>query len=128
MVSSPPLKGCERPAAAGSPQDPDKTRVDRRTDCSSSRSQCNGMEKNDLPSPQREAAFFFGLFLRGHDLDELRQDIDVPQAVLAKWVRQQAHETEDFRETARRIYEFRKQVLAIFNFLVSSEATNVHKM
>ena len=28
--------------------------------------------------PQREAAFFYGLFLRGHSADQLRRDISVP--------------------------------------------------
>ena len=28
--------------------------------------------------PQREAAFFYGLFLRGHSAEELRRDIEVP--------------------------------------------------
>lgn len=85
-------------------------------------------EIKDFPSPQREAAFFFGLFLRGHSADRLRQDIDVPQAVFAKWLRTHEHMEPGFRETARRVYEFRKQVLAIFNFLVSAEGTHLHKM
>ena len=38
---------------------------------------------NDFEFPQREAAFFYGLFLRGHSADELRRDIEVPPAVLA---------------------------------------------
>ncbi|MGA7189372.1 MAG: hypothetical protein WBY66_12810, partial [Candidatus Acidiferrales bacterium] len=33
--------------------------------------------------PQREAAFFYGLFLRGHSAEELRRDIQVPATVLA---------------------------------------------
>ena len=40
----------------------------------------------DPLAPQREAAFFYGLFLRGHDVDTLRQDIDVPRAMLDKWL------------------------------------------
>ena len=39
----------------------------------------------DLAFPQREAAFFYGLFLRGHSPEQLRRDIEVPAAVLAKW-------------------------------------------
>ena len=39
----------------------------------------------ELDFPQREAAFFYGLFLRGHSADELRRDIQVPAGVLAKW-------------------------------------------
>ena len=42
-------------------------------------------EVSDLAFPQREAAFFYGLFLRGHSADELRRDIEVPPAVVAKW-------------------------------------------
>jgi hypothetical protein len=86
------------------------------------------MEQKDFPSPQREAAFFFGLFLRGHSADELRQDIDVPQEVLARWMKTRDDADPGFREAARRVYEFRKQVLAIFNFLVSSESINQQKM
>lgn len=86
------------------------------------------MDHHDYPPPQREAAFFFGLFLRGHSAEELRQDIDVPQEVLAKWQRAREEADPGFPETTRRAYEFRKQVLAIFNFLVSSENNNHHKM
>ncbi len=89
----------------------------------------SGMTDNgDLPSPQREAAFFFGLFLRGHSADALRQDIDVPQEILARWHRTHDETEPGFRDTARRVYEFRKQVLAIFNFLVSVENSNPHMM
>src|SRR5712692_2767434 len=42
----------------------------------------------DLDVPQREAAFFYGLFLRGHSPEQLRRDIEVPPAVLAKWHRE----------------------------------------
>ena len=34
----------------------------------------------DFAFPQREAAFFYGLFLRGHSPEQLRRDIEVPQA------------------------------------------------
>ena len=34
---------------------------------------------HDLDFPQREAAFFYGLFLRGHSADKLRRDIEVPR-------------------------------------------------
>ena len=85
-------------------------------------------DKNELPPPQREAAFFFGLFLRGHSIEALRQDIDVPREVAAKWLRSREELDPGFPATTRRILEFRKQVLAIFNFLVSSETANQHKM
>ena len=74
----------------------------------------------DPLAPQREAAFFYGLFLRGHDVDTLRQDIDVPRAMLDKWLK--AHDFEvSFRENLRRVYVYRKQVLAIFDGLISNE-------
>jgi len=74
----------------------------------------------DALAPQREAAFFYGLFLRGHDVDTLRQDIDVPRAMLDKWLT--AHDFEvSFRENLRRVYSYRKQVLAIFDGLISNE-------
>ena len=41
----------------------------------------------DPLAPQREAAFFYGLFLRGHRVEDLRQDIDVPRNMLEKWLR-----------------------------------------
>ncbi len=87
-----------------------------------------GMNNNDYPPPQREAAFFYGLFLRGHSADELRQDIDVPQDVAARWNRIREEADPGFPETTRRAYEFRKQVLAIFDFLVSTESNHRHKM
>ncbi|HVN05331.1 MAG TPA: hypothetical protein VMT86_12980 [Bryobacteraceae bacterium] len=71
-------------------------------------------------APQREAAFFYGLFLRGHPIDALRQDIDVPRTLLDKWMK--AHDFEaGFRQDLRRVYTYRKQVLAIFDGLVLNE-------
>ena len=73
---------------------------------------------NDFEFPQREAAFFYGLFLRGHSADELRRDIEVPPSVLAKWHRE-AQSEPDRQAQFIRILEFRKHVLAIFESLVS---------
>lgn len=74
----------------------------------------------DPLSPQREAAFFYGLFLRGHPVEALRQDIDVPRPLLDKWMR--AHDFEPpFRDSLQRVYTYRKQVLAIFDGLVLNE-------
>jgi len=74
----------------------------------------------DPLAPQREAAFFYGLFLRGHDIETLRQDIDVPRSMIDKWLK--AHDFEaPFRENLKRVYSYRKQVLAIFDGLVSNE-------
>ena len=77
-------------------------------------------DEYDPLAPQREAAFFYGLFLRGHSVDALRQDIDVPRTLLDKWMR--AHDFEaTFRENLQRVYTYRKQVLAIFDGLVLNE-------
>jgi hypothetical protein len=78
----------------------------------------------DPLAPQREAAFFYGLFLRGHSLDSLRQDIDVPRGVAEKWVRAKDF-TGPFRSDLDRVYQYRKRVLAIFEGLVSSEQTHL---
>lgn len=67
--------------------------------------------------PQREAAFFYGLFLRGHSAEQLRRDIEVPPAVLAKWHRDAEREPE-LRDIFSRMVEYRRHVLAIFDSLV----------
>jgi hypothetical protein len=74
----------------------------------------------DPLAPQREAAFFYGLFLRGHDPERLRQDIDVPRSMLDKWLKARDFEPL-FRESLQRVYTYRKQVLAIFDGLISNE-------
>lgn len=63
---------------------------------------------------------FYGLFLRGHPAEALRRDIDVPRDMLRKWMRAPGFEAS-FRQNLRRIYRYRKQVLAIFDELVGSE-------
>ena len=78
----------------------------------------------DPLAPQREAAFFYGLFLRGHSVEALRQDIDVPRTLLDKWLKAPDFETS-FRENLRRIYAYRKQVLAIFDGLVLNEQNHL---
>jgi hypothetical protein len=77
----------------------------------------------DLEYPQREAAFFYGLFLRGHSAEKLRQDIEVPPAVLAKW-HQEAEREPQLRDVFSRMLEYRRHVLAIFDALVGSEVQN----
>ena len=74
----------------------------------------------DPLAPQREAAFFYGLFLRGHRVEDLRQDIDVPRNMLDKWLRAPDFEMT-FRESLQKVYSYRKQVLAIFDGLVLNE-------
>ncbi len=78
----------------------------------------------DSLAPQREAAFFYGLFLRGHSVEALRQDIDVPISLLDKWMKAQDFENS-FRENLQRVYSYRKQVLAIFNGLVLNEQNHL---
>ena len=63
---------------------------------------------------------FYGLFLRGHSVEALREDIDVPRALVEKWLRTRRYEPE-LRDTMRRVYVYRKQVLAIFDELVTHE-------
>jgi hypothetical protein len=77
----------------------------------------------DLEFPQREAAFFYGLFLRGHSAEQLRRDIQVPAAVLAKWHREAEREPE-LRDVFSRMVEYRRHVLAIFDTLIGSELQN----
>jgi hypothetical protein len=77
-------------------------------------------EDFDPLAPQREAAMFYGLFLRGHSADTLRRDIDVPRPLLEKWLSPHRYEN-GFRDSLRRVYQYRKQVLAIFDELVLNE-------
>jgi len=74
----------------------------------------------DFQFPQREAAFFYGLFLRGHSAEELRRDIAVPAAVLAKWDKETARQPQ-LRSVLERVVEYRRHVLAIFENLVLTD-------
>jgi hypothetical protein len=75
----------------------------------------------DFEFPQREAAFFYGLFLRGHSAEQLRRDIEVPAAVLAKW-HKDAEREPHLRDVFARMVEYRRHVLAIFDTLIGSES------
>ena len=70
-------------------------------------------EDRDFNFPQREAAFFYGLFLRGHS---------IPAEVVKKWNRERNMEPEQ-RLFLNRILEYRRSVLAIFDSLVGCEAS-----
>ena len=83
-----------------------------------------GIEDFDPLASQREAAMFYGLFLRGHSVDALRRDIDVPKPLIDKWMKAPRYES-NFRDNLRRVYSYRKQVLAIFDELVHSEKSRV---
>jgi hypothetical protein len=78
----------------------------------------------DPLAPQREAAIFYGLFLRGHSADALRKDIDVPRPMLTKWLQPARYEA-NFRDSLRQMYTYRKKVLAIFDELVLKEKYRV---
>jgi hypothetical protein len=80
------------------------------------------ISRGELEFPQREAAFFYGLFLRGHSLDELRRDISVPPDVLARWDREPELAPHQ-RAALKRMAEFRRHVLAIFESLVGFDRT-----
>lgn len=75
----------------------------------------------DFDYPQREAAFFYGLFLRGHAPEKLRRDIDVPPDVVARWQRE-AELSPEARPVMDRILEYRRSVLAIFDSLIDTSS------
>ena len=77
-------------------------------------------EDFDPLAPQREAAMFYGLFLRGHPAESLRQEIDVPKPMLEKWLTSKRFEP-NFHDNLKRVYYYRKQVLAIFDELIGTE-------
>jgi hypothetical protein len=76
----------------------------------------------DFQFPQREAAFFYGLFLRGHSAEELRRDIEVPAAVLAKWDRETWRQPH-LRQLLEQIVRYRQHVLAIFEKLIGHDSS-----
>ena len=76
----------------------------------------------DLQFPQREAAFFYGLFLRGHSAEQLRRDIAVPAAVMAKWDRESEREPH-LRTLLERVVRYRQHVLAIFENLIGHDSS-----
>lgn len=76
----------------------------------------------DFQFPQREAAFFYGLFLRGHKAEELRRDISIPAPLLAKWDRETQRQPH-LRSVLERVVEYRRHVLAIFENLIGHDTT-----
>jgi len=79
-----------------------------------------GLEEFDPLAPQREAALFYGLFLRGHSAETLRRDIDVPVKLLNKLMFRHRNE-QAVRQKLQRTYLYRKQVLSLFDELVTRE-------
>jgi hypothetical protein len=78
------------------------------------------IEEIDPMAPQREAALFYGLFLRGHSAASLRRDIDVPRKLFDKLLKRHRNE-HHVQARLHRAYVYRKQVLAIFDELVTRE-------
>jgi hypothetical protein len=74
----------------------------------------------NLSEPRYEAAFFYGLFLRGHPLQKLRSDIDVSPKILEDWQRMAVRDPW-YQATVERMVTYRKEVLAIFDSLVFRE-------
>ena len=79
-----------------------------------------GMTNSSFAEPQHEAAVFYGLFMRGHPLQKLRADIDVPPHVIERWERLALRDPL-YQGMVRRILAHRKHVLAIFDSLVFKE-------
>jgi len=75
----------------------------------------------DVNAPHREAAMFYGLFLRGHSAERLRRDIDVPKSLQERWTTHNSYQEGMFQENVKRMVEYRKRVLAIFDELVSNK-------
>ena len=82
---------------------------------------------SNLAEPQHEAAFFYGLFLRGYPLEQLRQDIDVSPKVLERWKRESMKDPW-YGTTIKRILTYRKNVLAIFDSLISREIERPNRL
>lgn len=70
-------------------------------------------------APEQEAAFFYGLYLRGYSYQELRQDIEVPAVVQTQWQRTAARDP-NFASMAEQMLAYRRRVLGIFQALVAS--------
>jgi len=62
---------------------------------------------------------FYGLFLRGHPAEALRRDIAISKETLHKW--QLHYRNDTLWESLQRIVEYRKQVLAVFDEMVTNE-------
>lgn len=82
------------------------------------------IDESDPLAPQREAAMFFGLFLRGHSADSLRRDIELPRELVDKMVSRKPYE-DSFKDSIHRVYRYRRRVLAIFDELVLSQRTRL---
>jgi len=78
------------------------------------------LDEFDPLAPQREAALFYGLFLRGHSAEALRRDIELPRKLVQKLLKRHRNELS-VQEKLKTVYQYRQQVLAIFDELVTRE-------
>ncbi|HPT27810.1 MAG TPA: hypothetical protein PLZ95_15430 [Bryobacteraceae bacterium] len=77
-------------------------------------------EDHDPEAIHKEAAMFYGLFLRGTPAEKLRRDIEIPRLMIDKWLSHPGYDTA-FRDSVRRVYDFRRRVLAVFDELVDRQ-------
>lgn len=77
-------------------------------------------DDHDPEAIHKEAAMFYGLFLRGTPADKLRRDIEIPRLMIDKWLSHPGYDTA-FRDSVRRVYDFRCRVLAVFDELVDRQ-------
>ncbi len=98
------------------------TRIFRRR-CGARRLAHNPIPIRDDHDPEavhKEAAMFYGLFLRGTPAEKLRRDIEIPRLMIDKWLSHPGYDTA-FRDSVKRVYDFRRKVLAVFDELVDSQ-------
>jgi hypothetical protein len=82
------------------------------------------IDDGDPLAPQREAAMFYGLFLRGHAAEDLRRDIELPKDLVDKMLQRKPYE-DSFKDSIERVYQYRRKVLAIFDELVTNQKTRL---
>lgn len=85
------------------------------------------MVETSWTEPKLEAAFFYGLFLRGCPLQKLRADIDVPPQVIERWERLAVRDPWN-RASLNQALAYRKHVLAIFDSLVFKEMVTPERL
>ena len=71
----------------------------------------------NFAEPRQEAAFFYGLYMRGVPVEKLRADIDVSPAVVERW-QKQAMNDPWYQSAVERVLAYRKNVLKIFDSLI----------
>jgi hypothetical protein len=70
---------------------------------------------------EKEAKAFYGLFLRGHDVQKLRSDIDVSDPTVAFWRTLKTAGDLSAKVAIYRLLPLRKKTLRLFNHLVEND-------